>query len=217
MYTITMESMNPQINSLSPVVNSEFYQEKLIENSISRDPYKLLKQGIWLYFFLLIFEGALRKWFLPGLSTPLLIVRDPIALWLVLVAWKKGLLPSNIYLTVIVLLGVLGFVTTCLFGHKNIAVALSGARIFLIPIPLIFVIGNIFTKDDVEKMGRIVLWISIPMAILIAMQFYSPQSAWVNRGVGGDLEGAGFGGAMGFFRPPATFSFTNGTSLFFSF
>jgi hypothetical protein len=63
----------------------------------------------------------------------------------------------------------------------------------------------------------VTLAISIPMAILIALQFYSPQTAWVNRGVGGDLDGAGFGGALGYFRPPGTFSFTNGTSLFFSF
>ena len=37
---------------------------------------KRIKQMIWLYFFLLIFEGALRKWFLPFLATPLLVVRD---------------------------------------------------------------------------------------------------------------------------------------------
>jgi hypothetical protein len=52
--------------------------------------------------------------------------------------------------------------------------------------------------------------------VLITLQFYSPQSAWVNRGVGGDVEGAGFSGAMGFYRPPGTFSFTNGTTLFYS-
>jgi hypothetical protein len=35
-------------------------------------------------------------------------------------------------------------------------------------------------------MGIATLWIAIPMAILIALQFHSPQSAWVNRGVGGE-------------------------------
>ena len=54
-----------------------------------------------------------------------------------------------------------------------------------------------------------------PMTILITLQFYSPQSAWVNRGLAGDLEGAGFSGAMGFFRPPGTFSFTNGNTMFY--
>ena len=32
----------------------------------------LIKKLIWLYFLLLLFEGALRKWFLPGLSQGLL-------------------------------------------------------------------------------------------------------------------------------------------------
>jgi hypothetical protein len=34
----------------------------------------------WVYFWLIIFEGAIRKWLLPGLSTPLLVIRDPIAM-----------------------------------------------------------------------------------------------------------------------------------------
>ena len=39
-----------------------------------------IRQLLWIYFWLLIFEGALRKWILPGLSNPLLLVRDPVAL-----------------------------------------------------------------------------------------------------------------------------------------
>ncbi len=181
------------------------------------DANRLLKQGIWAYFFLLIFEGALRKWVLPGLATPLLIIRDPLALWLVIMVWKRGLLPSNWYLSGMVLIGISGIFTACLLGHGNMLVALYGARIMLIHFPLIFVIGSIFCWEDVVKMGKATLWISVPMLVLIALQFYSPQSAWVNRGVGGDLDGAGFGGALGYFRPPGTFSFTNGTSLFFGF
>ncbi|MCH2156743.1 MAG: hypothetical protein MK080_12180, partial [Opitutales bacterium] len=41
---------------------------------------KKAKQLVWLYFILLIFEGAFRKWFLTELSDVLLIVRDPVAL-----------------------------------------------------------------------------------------------------------------------------------------
>jgi hypothetical protein len=182
-----------------------------------KDPDLLLKRGVWLYFFLLIFEGALRKWFLTGLATPLLIVRDPIAIWLIYEVWNRGMLPSSAYLKGMVWITVIGIVTALIFGHGNIFVALFGARIFLIHFPLIFVIGKIFDREDVLQMGRVTLWIAIPMAILIAMQFYSPQSAWVNRGIGGDESGGGFSGAMGYFRPPATFSFTNGTYLFFGF
>jgi hypothetical protein len=188
-----------------------------IEKEFSKDHYQNLKFGIWLYFFLLIFEGALRKWVLPGLATPLLIIRDPLALWLIFLALKKGLLPSNIYLNTMLIIGFVSFFTSIFLGHGNLLVALFGARILLIHFPLIFVISNVFDRKDVEKMGKILILISIPMAILIAIQFYSPQSAWVNRGIGGDENGAGFSGALGFFRPPGTFSFTNGNALFFAF
>jgi hypothetical protein len=177
---------------------------------------RLVKQGIWAYFLLLIFEGAFRKWFLPSLATPLLIVRDPIALFLLVKIWQRGMLLPNIYLVGTVLIGILGIFTATLLGHGNLLVALFGARILLFHFPFMFVIGRFFNRDDVIKIGKTTLWISIPMTLLIAIQFYSPQSAWVNLGVGGDTEGAGFSGALGYFRPPATFSFTNGTTLFFS-
>ncbi len=186
------------------------------DNESADVQHTLLKRGIWMYFILLVFEGALRKWFLPGLSTPLLIVRDPVALLLLLKAMKDGILPSNTYISAAILVGITGVFTAIFLGHGHLAVALFGARIFIIHFPLVFVIGKIFNRDDVIQMGKVMVWISIPMTVLIALQFYSPQSAWVNRGIGGDMKGAGFSGALGYFRPPGTFSFTNGNALFFS-
>ena len=146
-----------------------------------------------------------------------MIIRDPIALLLILYSWKEDLLSPNIFLAGSILLGITGFFTALFFGHGNLFVALFGARIFLLHFPVIFVIGRVFNKEDVIKVGKVILWISIPMTCLTIFQFYSPQSAWVNRGVGGDLNGAGFnGGALGYFRPPGTFSFTNGNTLFYS-
>lgn len=208
------------INELPTLIKLEEPRPKRfhIAKPISpKDPNLLLKRGIWAYFLLLIFEGALRKWVLPGLSTPLLVVRDPLALWLVLLAWKRNLLPSNVYVNGMIIIGAIAIITALAFGHGNFAVAIYGARILMFHFPLIFVIGKVFDRYDVIKIGRVTMWITIPMALLITAQFYSPQSAFVNRGVGGDMKGGGFDGAMGFFRPPATFSFTNGVALFFGF
>ncbi|WP_202928996.1 hypothetical protein [Chitinophaga agri] len=175
-----------------------------------------LKQGIWLYLLLLLFEGALRKWFLTPLATPLLIIRDPVALWLIVVCWQRKLFIPSYAFTLMTIIGVLGLIFAVTVGHGNPFVAIFGARILLIHFPMIFVIQSLFTRKDVIQIGKFMLVVSIPMMVLIALQFYSPQSAWVNRGVGGDEAGAGFSGAMGYFRPPGTFSFTNGTTLFFS-
>ena len=177
-------------NTINDVM--ETVSERYSAEPLSLKEMRLLKQGVWIYFFLLLFEGALRKWIFPGLATPLLIIRDPIAVWLIAKSLRRGLLVANFYLSMMVLIGVVGLFTALFFGHGNFLVALFGARILLIHFPLIFVIGKIFTRADVIKIGKACLWISIPMTILLALQFYSPQSAWVNRGIGGDVTGAGF-------------------------
>ncbi|MFT3932637.1 MAG: hypothetical protein QM726_03395 [Chitinophagaceae bacterium] len=182
-----------------------------------KTPIEKIKAAIWLYFLLIIFEGALRKWVLPFLATPLLIVRDPIALWILITAYRNNLFPKVSYVIIMNMLGILGIITAVSMGHGNIMVALFGARIYMLHFPLMFVIGKVFTHKDVVDVGKITLWISIPMLVLIALQFYTPQSSWFNRSVGGGSEGGGFDGAMGFFRPPGTFSFTSGTTAFFSF
>lgn len=210
---IDVKAFNTKNTSIGTNINKPVRLTK----AFKKDPNNDLKIGIWAYFLLVIFEGALRKWFLPGLATPLLVIRDPIAIWLVLKCWQRGLLPSSIYLNGMVIVGIISIFTAIFWGHGNLVVALFGARILIFHFPLIFVIGKVFTRDDVIKIGKATLWITIPMTILIGLQFYSPQSAWVNRGVGGDMAGAGYSGAMGFFRPPATFSFTTGTSSYYGF
>jgi hypothetical protein len=196
-------------------VNKVFFKKGAIAPP-TNPSLSIMKKGIWAYFILLIFEGALRKWVFPGLSTPLLVVRDPIAIWLVLTAWHRNMLPSTFYISGMVICGLVGLVTAISLGHGNVPVALYGARTLLFHFPLMFVMGSVLTREDIIKIGRVFLIICIPMAILTGLQFYSPQSAWVNRGVGGDFEGAGFSGALGYFRPPGTFSFTNGNAQFFS-
>lgn len=174
-----------------------------------------LKAAIWLYFILLIFEGAFRKWFLPDLSTPLLVIRDPLAVWIFIKARQKRYLKFNPFSFFMVVAGLIGLFTAVAVGHGNLYVALFGARILVLQFPLIFAISKIFDWEDVIKMGKAMLWLSFLMTILIMIQFYSPQSAWVNRGVGGDTGGAGFSGALGYFRPPGTFSFTTGVAMFY--
>jgi len=178
---------------------------------INRDT--IYKNGVWLYLFLLIFEGAIRKWILPSLSSPLLLVREPIVIWLVLVGIKKGWLKSGYVITMMTVSSI-SLIVSFLQGHQNIFVALYGWRIYFFYFSFIFIMANVLKREDILKMGRFCLYLSIPMTILILMQFYSPQSALVNRGVGGNIEGSGFSGALGYFRPSGTFSFISGFTCF---
>lgn len=176
------------------------------------EPHLLYRKAIWIYIFLLIFEGALRKWFLPSLATPLLLVRDPIAIWLTIVGLQKGWIKSG-YAKVMMIVASISFFMAIAVGHHNLFVALFGWRIYFFHFPIIFVMGKVLTRNDLLKIGKFILLISIPMTVLIFMQFNSPQTAWVNMGVGGEGT-AGFAGALGYMRPPGTFSFTSGYVMY---
>ena len=184
------------------------------ETSIQEDPYKSLKIAIWLYFFLWIFEGALRKWILPSLATPLLIVRDPVAIYLIIKAIHLNVKFSNVYLVGAYVITLLSLIITLTFGHGNLFVGIYGARIMLLHFPLIFIIAAVFTKEDIIKMGYVLLGINLLMTLIVYLQFISPQSAFINIGLGGEGS-SGFSGAMGYFRPPGTFSFITGLSSFY--
>ena len=176
------------------------------------EPYQNYRIAIWVYLFLLIFEGALRKWFLPGLATPLLLVRDPIAIWLTIVGLQRGWLKKG-YVQVMMIVSVISLFLTIAVGHHNLFVAFFGWRIYAFHFPMIFVMGKVLTRNDLIKMGRFILLISIPMTLLIYQQFLSPQYAWINIGVGGEGSSS-YEGAMGYFRPSGTFSFTSGYVAF---
>ena len=97
---------------------------------------------------------------------------------------------------------------------RDVFVAAYGVRSDFLHVPLMFLIPKVFHQQELEKLFRIALWLSIPYTALLCAQFYSPQSAWVNRGIGGAIEGAAFQGRWDDFRPPGTFSFITGVTLF---
>ena len=183
--------------------------------AIDLDPYQEIRRLIWLYLILWLIEGGLRRWFLPSLATPLLLIRDPVALLIYWKALSKNLFPSNGFIVAGAILGFLTLASALLIGHGNPVVALYGVRCDFLHVPLIFVMARVLRQKDLIALSTVAVWLVIPYTILMVAQFYQPQDAWVNRGVAGSLDGAGFSGAEGHFRPPGAFSFTIGTSYLY--
>jgi hypothetical protein len=171
---------------------------------------RIIRHLIWLYLVLWLVEGGLRRWFLPGLATPLLLVRDPVVIAIYALAVSKNLFVSNGLISFGVVLAALCIFNALLLGHGNLAVALYGARCDFLHVPLIFIMGRVLTQKDILALAKVGVWLAIPYSLLLIVQFYAPQDAWVNRGVGGGSDGAGFSGALDRFRPPGTFSFITG-------
>lgn len=170
---------------------------------------------LWVYFFLLIFEGALRKWILPGLSNPLLLAREPVCLAAIVIGWPylmRG--PWIKWILLLSGIGVLAFVLALAFGHGDLPTALYGSRVLILQMPVVFLFGSVFNRDDAWAFARVILILTIPMTFLIALQFSLPASHILNIAPGGEGT-AGFSGAMGKMRPPGTFSFINGLATFY--
>jgi hypothetical protein len=171
-----------------------------------------LKWLLWLYFWLLIFEGALRKWFLPQLSTPILVARDPVVVLIYAMAVARGIFPKNAFTTWIIVLGVFSFFAS-LAGIGTLKITLYGLHANFLHLPLIFLIPKIFDYEDAKNVGKWLLVISIPMAMIAVLQFHSGPDARINAAAGGEMGGQLYA-ANGKYRPSGTFSFVTGMVSF---
>jgi hypothetical protein len=176
-----------------------------------------LRRLLWLYFWLLIFEGALRKW-IPSLSAPLLIVRDPVVLLIYFQAARCRRFPINrpmlAYFALLVGFILLGLLQIAFGVGGGPVVATYGIRTNFLHLPLIFLIPRVFDYAHVIKIGKWILLLSGPMTLLMAVQFLSPPGSWINATAGGG--GEQIGTALGRIRPAGTFSFNTGAAHFYT-
>ncbi len=170
--------------------------------------------SIWAYVVLLIFEGALRKWVFPGMADMLLLVRDPVLLMIYAGALSCGIVPRTFFMPLIGILILASIGTSILAGQTHPLVIAYGLRTNYLHLPLIWIMGAMLDRDDVHRIGGFILISAIAMTALMVLQYKAPRDAWVNRGVGGDMD-AGIYGALGKNRPPGFFSFITGIMMFF--
>ena len=69
---------------------------------IDRD--KLIKRFVYLYLFFILYDGVLRKWILVGLSTPIMMIKQVIAVLICLFGIRSMRLLPELYLFVLELL-----------------------------------------------------------------------------------------------------------------
>ena len=185
--------------------------------NFKRRKYKVSRNLIFLILILTLLDGALRKWVFPSLSTPLLMLKDVAVLILYLNifqinAWPKKNMMNYFYvfLVLITIQSLLQVVTRGLplfpiiYGIRN--------YIFLLPLP--FVMQKVLDWKDVQTIIKIVLFLAIPSAILVLLQYISPPTAFINRSVGDDEAQRIFVVVQNVVRPYGFFSFTNGQTLY---
>ncbi len=174
-----------------------------------------LKKLFWLYLLLLIFEGALRKWVAPQFSAPLLIIRDPVGIWIIWEAYRTHKWPKrwSVPLTMLTVGMVVLFVLQLVIVGNPLIAGLYGLHSYLLPFPLIFIMGENLDERDLRMIGRFFLYLLLPMSLLEVAQYLSPGSAFINRGAyvgGGQISYVD----ITHVRASGTFSFVVGATGF---
>ncbi len=180
-----------------------------------------IRQLIWLYLWLLLIEGALRKWVMPRFSNPLLLVRDPVMVAIYFYAIKARVFPRNFWVVFLWVIGGLSLLVSIvvLFPFLRfdwiLEVTFYGFRSNFFHLPLIFVMANVFDEEDVRTFGWWILVLMVPMSLVMVAQFEASPDSFINRTAGlGEAEQLTAGG--GKIRPPGTFSFISGPVFYMS-
>jgi hypothetical protein len=201
-------------------IDSTSANSRMLSSTIAPRPdssdYNLIKKLIWVYFILLLFEGALRKWFLPGLSQGLLIVRDPIVLFLYYLSFSRGIFPiENKYLIRCGQWVMLAVIVSFFINQAHPLTIAYGARTNLLHFPLIFLMARVLSMKDVINFGKAFLILSLPMTWIVAQQFQADAQDIINTAAGGtgsQLETSG-----GKVRASGTFTFVSGIVYYYCF
>ena len=190
-------------------------KRKVVSQAVASD-HAFIKKLIWAYFFLLLFEGALRKWFLPGLSNGLLIIRDPLVLWIYYLCYAQRVFPmNNKYLQRCFQWVVVAVVLSLLINHTHPATIAYGARTNLLHFPLIFIMARVLTFQDVIDFGKAFLLLALPMTWIVAIQFQSDHYDEINTAAGGVGHQMMTSGDK--VRASGTFSFVSGIVFYYCF
>ena len=172
-------------------------------NNPENRPSGNIRRLIWLYFWLLLLEGALRKWVVPQLSNPLLIVRDPVVLLVYFLAFRAaGFSAQRLDLSLS------ASSRSCLVRAQfPCALALSAADSHRFGVRLRFPLRfpssaadfcharRVFRPEDVKRIGWWTLLVLVPMALLMvgAIPRGARRVSQSNRQRRGRNDGRGVG------------------------
>jgi hypothetical protein len=144
---------------------------------------------VFIVYWLLIFEGVLRKWAFPSLQKFLYFIRDPfvlLAYWLAFKykLWPRFSLPFRLSLILALAFLPLALIQSLVLGITPVVVA-YGWRNYFFYLPFAFLIGENFRGKDLKSLVRYTLLVAVPIAILCYKQFSSPSDDVVNLALDG--------------------------------
>ena len=179
---------------------------------------------VFIVYLLVILEGGLRKWVFPGFSQYLFFVRDPFVLLAYALAWQGGWWPRqnpllNVGLGLAATGLIVGLIQSLTAGggmEGRLLLAGYGWRNYFFYSPFAVLIGQVVRERELRWLFRMTLWMAVPVAVLIFLQFRAAPDAPINIGTGATeaLQFRGLGLDADHTRPTGTFTSDVGQKLF---
>lgn len=178
-----------------------------------------------LFFLLVIVDGALRKWVLPGLSAPLFVLKD-VVLWggFLLYSLRRSPIelprPLRSTWVPVLLIGYIYLVLVQAFNPRmpSLVVSALGLKAHLAYLPLVVLMPALISDVTERQIHRFlwgyVLLIVLPLSALSVSQFFSPPTAWINQYVRAHASIATAGGHV---RVISTFSYIGSHTAYLTF
>ncbi|HEX6902208.1 MAG TPA: hypothetical protein VF789_21000 [Thermoanaerobaculia bacterium] len=172
---------------------------------------------------LVIFEGAIRKWLLPGAQDLIYFAKDVLFLGSYIgyfldrprLRIRTPALPGLYGL--LALTAVLGLFQIFNPNLPNLLVGIFGFKAYFFYAPLLFVLPAAFPNDAaLYRFLRLYALIAIPIGLLATAQFFSPASSFLNAYARTTQENAYIAtfGSSTFVRVTATFPFITGYTAY---
>jgi len=192
----------------------------LAQHDLAEIHRKRIVKLIFLVYWLVIFNGALRKWVLPPFQKEIYFIGDPVVL---LIYWlsiryrffKHSLIVMTITIAV-AWLCVMEVMYHMGVDQIDLLLTGSGLRSYFLYIPLALLIAETFERADLERLVRQTLLLAIPIAIISVIQSRSAAGSMINAGIAheGEFRVTPLSVGEGMLRTTGTFTSNIGQGMF---
>lgn len=173
---------------------------------------------LFFIYLIIVLEGLIRKYGLPDYQRPLILLRDPVVLYLYIHALRNGLVKrSALLVSGLILMVATILVVGIQLTTTNVPDFLMafGFRMYYSLLLMPFIIATVFNHEDMQRFFRLNLILVTLMAPLLVLQVTSPKISWINTGGAFDEDLRFINLTYGtFIRPSGFFTSTGGAGPF---
>lgn len=177
--------------------------------------------GLGLFLMLLIYDGALRKWVLPGAEQLIFIAKDALVFGLLVYAMLNRPRQINssmhpVTRALFVLYAAWVLLESVNLNLPSILVGIWGLKAHLLYASLILLLPLAYSNlDDLYRwLVKVYPWIVIPVCALAFVQLTAPADSFINHQVTGGMDMISYFGDARLVRVTGTFSYITGMAEF---